>query len=121
VLFALVLALHKKAPPLFAVEQLDQNMHPRLARAIIRLFCELLLGANPARQALLTTHNPLVLDGLNLRDDRIRLFTVERNLHGATRVERVVVSDEMLGAIDHGLSLSNLWLMGRIGGVPDFF
>src|ERR1700730_10180901 len=27
---------------------------------------------------LLTTHNPLVLDGLNLADDEVRLFAVER-------------------------------------------
>jgi hypothetical protein len=121
VLFALVLALHPKAPRLFAIENLDQNMHPRLARATVRLFCEQLLVADPPRQALLTTHNPLVLDGLNLRDDRIRLFTVERAADGATRVDRVAVSAEMLQAIDNGLSLSNLWVMGRLGGVPDLF
>jgi predicted ATPase len=121
VLFALVLALHPKAPRLFAVEHLDHNMHPRLARATMRLFCELMLRARPERQALLTTHNPLVLDGLNLRDDRIRLFTVERDAEGATRVDRVPVSDEMLRAIENGLSLSSLWVMGRLGGVPDLF
>ncbi len=121
VLFALVLALHPKSPRLFAVEHLDQNMHPRLARATVRLFCELMLKARPERQALLTTHNPLVLDGLDLRDDRIRLFTVERDATGATRVDRVPVSDEMLRAIENGLSLSNLWVMGRLGGAPDLF
>ena len=47
VLFALVLALHPKAPRLFAIENLDQNMHPRLARATVRLFCELMLKARP--------------------------------------------------------------------------
>ncbi len=121
VLFALVLALHPKSPRLFAVEHLDQNMHPRLARATVRLFCELMLKARPERQALLTTHNPLVLDGLDLRDDRIRLFTVERDATGATRVDRVPVSGEMLRAIENGLSLSNLWVMGRLGGAPDLF
>ena len=121
VLFALVLALHPKSPRLFAIENLDQSMHPRLARATVRLFCNQLLGSDPPRQALLTTHNPLVLDGLDLRDDRVRLFTVERNREGATRIDRVAVSAEMLQAIDNGLSLSNLWIMGRLGGVPDLF
>lgn len=121
VLFALVLALHPMSPRLFAIENLDQNMHPRLARATMRLFCELLLNAKSQRQALLTTHNPLVLDGLDLRDERIRLFTVGRNAKGATRIDRVQVDPEMLKAIDDGLTLSNLWIMGRLGGVPDLF
>jgi len=121
VLFALVLALHPNSPRLFAIENLDQNMHPRLARATVRLFCELILKAKPQRQALLTTHNPLVLDGLDLRDDRIRLFTVGRNAKGATRIDRVQVGPEMLKAIAGGLALSNLWIMGRLGGVPDLF
>jgi len=121
VLFALVLALHPKSPRLFAIENLDQAMHPRLARATTRLFCQQMLKARPKRQALLTTHNPLVLDGLDLRDDRIRLFAVERNSQGATQVYRVQVSDDVLQATQEGLSLSTLWVMGRLGGVPDLF
>jgi hypothetical protein len=121
VLFALVLAMHPKSPRLFGVENLDQNMHPRLARATMRLFCQQMLKSKVERQALLTTHNPLVLDGLDLRDDRIRLFTVERDAKGATRVDRVPVTEEMLDAVEGGLSLSNLWVMGRLGGAPDLF
>jgi predicted ATPase len=121
VLFALVLALHPRSPRLFAIENLAQTMHPRLARATLRLFCQQILKTNPPRQALLTTHNPLVLDGLDLRDDRIRLFTVERDRQGGTRVDRVEVSDEIIKATEEGLSLSNLWVMGRLGGVPDIF
>ncbi len=109
------------APRLFAVENLYQTMHPRLARATTRLFCRLMLQAEPPRQSLLTTHNPLVLDGLDLRDDRIRLFAVERSSRGPTQVYRVQVSDEVLQATESGLSLSNLWVMGRLGGVPDIF
>jgi energy-coupling factor transporter ATP-binding protein EcfA2 len=121
VLFVLVLALHPRSPRLFAIDNFDQSMHPRLARATARLFCQQMLQTDPPRQALLTTHNPLVLDGLDLRDDRIRLFAVERNTQGATEVHRVQVSDEILQATQEGLSLSNLWVMGRLGGVPDLF
>jgi energy-coupling factor transporter ATP-binding protein EcfA2 len=121
VLFMLTAATHPKMPPLFAIDNFDQAMHPRLARATIRLFCQQVLEATPQRQILLTTHNPLVLDGLDLKDDRIRLFTVERDKQGATRVDRVQVSDEVLQATEGGLSLSNLWVMGRLGGVPDLF
>jgi len=121
VLFAMVLALHPDSPRLFAIEGLDQNMHPRLARATMRLFCEQMLQSSPPAQALLATHNPLSLDALDLRDDRIRLFTVERDRTGATRIDRVRVSEEVLHAAENGLSLSSLWVMGRLGGAPDLF
>lgn len=107
VLFALVLALHPQSPRLFAIDNFDQAMHPRLARATTRLFCQEMLKADPARQVLLTTHNPLVLDGLDLRDDRIRLFAVERNTKGTTKIYRVQVSEEILEETQAGLSLSN--------------
>jgi hypothetical protein len=66
----------------------------------------------PARQVLLTTYNPLVLDGLDLRDDQIRLFAVERNFEtgGAIKVHRMIVSNEIFEANQSGLSLSNLWI-----------
>ncbi|MBN1261765.1 MAG: ATP-binding protein, partial [Anaerolineae bacterium] len=119
VLFALVLAMHPQSPCFFAIDNFDQAMHPRLARATMRVFSQQLLKTE--RQALITTHNPLALDGLDLRDDRIRLFTVERNPTGATEVHEVKVSDEVIDATQSGLSLSNLWVMGRLGGVPDIF
>lgn len=118
VLFALTLALHPRTPPLFAIDNFDQSMHPRLARALTRQFCQQMVQAEPPRQALLTTHNPLVLDGLDLRDDRVRLFAVERDSAGATQVYRVKVSEEMLRKAREGLSLANLWVMGNLGGVP---
>lgn len=122
VLFMLTLALHPRIPTLFAVDNFDLSMHPRLARSLTRLFCQSMLQSNLPKQALITTHNPLVLDGLNLRDDQIRLFAVERNTQGATVVARVKVSEKILRANqDEGLSLSNLWVMGRLGGVPDLF
>ncbi len=119
VLFALVLAMHPDTPGLFAIDNFDQSMHPRLARALTRIFCERMLVTKPVRQALLTTHNPLVLDGLNLMDNRIRLFAIERNPYGATEVHRIRVTEAILAETQKGLSLSNLWILGRLGGVPD--
>ena len=51
VLFMLTLALHPRMPRLFAVDNFDQAMHPRLARAVTRVFCKQILQAAPARQA----------------------------------------------------------------------
>ncbi|MDM8548919.1 AAA family ATPase [Desulfobacterales bacterium HSG2] len=123
VLFTLILALHPRTPGFFAIDNFCQTMNPRLARGVTRLFCNLMLESDPPRQALLTTHSPLVLDGLDLRDDRIRLFAVDRSqdTHGATKVSRVRLSDELLEKGEKGTPLSMMWSMGLLGGVPDIF
>jgi energy-coupling factor transporter ATP-binding protein EcfA2 len=116
VLFLLVLASHERAPRIFAIDNFDHALHPRLAAELTRLVTTQIV-ADGTRQMLATSHNPLVLDGLDLRDDRIRLFAVDRDRAGVTRVNRVTVSEELLKQSD-GLSLSRLWVMGRLGGVP---
>ena len=123
VLFTLVLALHPSIPGIFAIDNFCQSMNPRLARGVTRLFCRLMLESDPSRQALLTTHSPLVLDGLDLRDDRIRLFAVDRShsTGGATKVSRVRLSDELMEKGEKGMPLSMMWGMGLLGGVPDIF
>ena len=120
VLFMLALAAHSKSPQLFAIDNFDQAMHPTLARQVTRLFCQAILASK--RQVLLTTHNPLVLDGLNLNNPEIRLFAVERSYQtgGATKIYRVEIAPGVLAeAKDKGWTLSDLWVMGRIGAVPD--
>jgi hypothetical protein len=119
VLFLAVLALHPQMPPVFAVGNFDTAMHPQLCRGSTRFFCQHVLESSPPRQVLLTTHSPLALDGLDLSDDRIRLFAVERDPRGSTACRRVTVSAEVLDTSDPDRSLSQLWIMGRLGGVPD--
>ncbi len=119
VLFLLALAGHPESPPFFAVDNFDQALHPRVARALTRTICDRILE-DGNRQMLATTHNPLVLDGLNLLDDRIRLFTVERDSRGATQVRRITVTEDLMAQAENGMSLSRLWTMGRLGGVPRY-
>jgi len=123
VLFTLTLALHPRTPGFFAIDNFCQSMNPRLARGVTRLFCRLMLESDPTRQILLTTHSPLVLDGLDLRDERIRLFAVDRShvTGGATKVSRVRLSDKVLEKGEKGMPLSMMWNMGVLGGVPDIF
>lgn len=118
VLFTLVLALHPEAPRLLAIDNFDQAMHPLLARALTKLFCEQVLASEKQRQVLLTTHNPMVLDGLNLRDERIRLFTVDRH-EGMTQIKLLRVTEALLQELEQKhVTLSELWVMGRLGGLP---
>jgi len=120
VLFLLALVGHERSPKMFAVDNFDQALHPRLARELTSLICDQVV-ADGTRQMFATTHNPLVLDGLDLLDDRIRLFAVDRDEKGATKVERVRVTQKLLDLADAGISLSRLWTMGRLGGTPQNF
>lgn len=118
VLFTLVLALHPQAPRLLAVDNFDQAMHPLLARALTKLFCDQVVASGCQRQVFLTTHNPMVLDGLSLRDERLRLFTVDRR-EGVTQVKPIQVTEALLQDLEQEhVTLSELWVMGRLGGVP---
>ena len=119
VLFLAVISGHPNSPRLCAVDNADHGLNPRSARSLMEHLCRWYLEAEEPRQILLTTHNPLVLDGLPLQDDRVRLFTVSRTNSGRTSVRRVVVDDGMLEKADQGWTLSRLWVMGHLGGVPD--
>ena len=118
-LFLAILSGHKASPAFCAVDNADHGLNPRLARSLMERLCQWYLDASEPRQILLTTHNPLVLDGLLLQDDRVRLFTVSRTSSGRTSVRRVVVDNSLLEKAKQGWSLSRLWVMGHLGGVPD--
>jgi hypothetical protein len=118
VLFMLVLAVHSQSPRIFAVDNFDQALNPRTARELTRVFVGHALAED--RQVLLTTHNPLVLDGLDLGDERVRLFTVGRDRSGHTKVKRVPVKNFAALKAKHGEhAVSRLWVEGRLGGMPD--
>ena len=118
-LFLAVVAGHKAGPALCAVDNADHGLNPRLARSLMEYLCQWYMGSSRPQQILLTTHNPLVLDGLPLQDERVRLFTVSRTSSGRTSVRRVVVNGRLLKKAKKGWSLSRLWVMGHLGGVPD--
>lgn len=118
VLFAAVLCLSPSAPGLLAVDNLDQALNPRLATRLTERLAVWLKAESPDRQLLFTTHNPAVIDGLDLADGEIRLFAVERNTSGHTRCERIVPTPELL-ALNREYPLSRLWLMGNLGAVPN--
>ena len=94
VLFMLTLAMHPDAPKMFAIDNFDHALNPRLVRKLTTLFCDQIIDQN--KTVFLTTHNPLVLDGLDLQDDRIRLFTVDRTAKGYVKLNRIQVSQELI-------------------------
>lgn len=117
ILFTAILCLHPCSPAIFAIDNLDQALNPRLLVSLAGCLNTWLKTTDPDRQLLFTAHNPAVLDGLDLTDPDIRLFAVERNNQGMTRVRRVELSDRLL-ELNNQYPLSRLWLMGHLGAVP---
>jgi energy-coupling factor transporter ATP-binding protein EcfA2 len=118
VLFAAVLCLSPTAPSVFAIDKLDSALNPRLLTRLVHRLSGWLKLSDPDRQLLFTAHNPTVLDGLDLDDDEIRLFAVERNSAGHTTVRRITLSPQ-LQALNEEYPLSRLWAMGNLGAVPN--
>lgn len=115
-LFMGILALHDSAPPWLAVDNLDQALNPRLVQRLLQWLCANVLNTVGERCMMFTVHNPACLDCLNLKDDRIRLFAVERTIKGYTVARRIKLNDELN---QHEWPLSRLWMMGHLGGVPN--
>ncbi|MCA9537238.1 MAG: AAA family ATPase [Myxococcales bacterium] len=118
VLFALVVSLHPSIPPTVAIDNMDHGLNPRLARALVTKMSEWVLK-QADRQLLVTAHNPSLLDGLPLQDDRVRLFVVDRALNGETVINRIIVTPAILERAREGWTLSRMWVAGHLGGVPD--
>ncbi|MCB1919322.1 MAG: AAA family ATPase [Candidatus Competibacteraceae bacterium] len=118
VLFCAILCLSPQAPKLFAVDNLDQALNPRLVTRLTSKLGIWLKHADRERQLLFTAHNPAVLDGLDLLDDDTRLFAVDRNSSGHTQIKRIELSDKLL-VLNKDYPLSRLWLMGHLGAVPN--
>lgn len=117
VLFAAILAVHPDSPKLLAIDNFDATLNPRLIRSLSSKLVEWVLDRD--RQLLLTCHNPLVLDGLPLQDERVRLFAVDRSYGGMTVIRRVVVDEALMAKAKEGWPLSRLWILGHLGGVPN--
>lgn len=119
VLFLAVIAAHPRSPKFCAVDNADHGLNPGLASVLVQRFSKWVLDDPDQRQILMTSHNPAVLDGLPLQDDRVRLFTVDRDNLGKTIVKRVIVDERLLGMAAKGWTLSRLWMNKLLGGMPD--
>lgn len=64
VLFMFCLAMHPQTPSIFAIDSFDHTLNPRLAKKMTQIFCEEILKNE--KHVFIITHNPLVLDGLDL-------------------------------------------------------
>jgi energy-coupling factor transporter ATP-binding protein EcfA2 len=116
-LFYFTLFISPDTPEFFALDNVDASLNPKLCSALTEALVT--LAKKRGRYAILTTHNPAVLDGLDLHDEEQRLFVVSRNKSGHTKVRRVPPPQPVEG--EPPIRLSEAFLRGYIGGLPKNF
>jgi predicted ATPase len=116
-LFYLTLFISPETPAFFAIDNIDTSLNPKLCIALLQQLAT--LASDYDKQVVLTTHNPAVLDGLDLHDEQQRLLVVDRNKNGHTRVRRVDPPKPSAGQLP--VSLSEAFMRGYIGGLPKNF
>lgn len=117
-LFYFALFSTKLTPSIFAIDNIDASLNPALCEKLLRELVR--LAKKNDKQVLLTTHNPAVLDGLNLHDDEQRLFVVSRGRAGETRVRRIQMKPQNPDK-ERPVRLSEMFLRGSLGGIPKGF
>jgi len=116
-LFYFTLFLSKQTPIFFAIDNIDNSLNPKLCAQLIRQLA--ILAEKSGKQVICTTHNPAVLDGLNLHNDQHRLYVVRRNSEGQTVMNRVNAPRPRPNG--DSVSLSSAFMSGMLGGLPDHF
>ena len=116
-LFYFSLFISEDTPKFFAIDNVDESLNPKLCSQLIRELVT--LSKSYDKQVILTTHNPAILDGLNLHDDEQRLFVIYRNKLGHTKARRILKHKPTPG--QDPVRLSEAFLRGYIGGLPKSF
>ncbi|WP_058988076.1 AAA family ATPase [Acetobacter senegalensis] len=116
-LFYFTLFSTNLTPKFFAIDNIDASLNPKLCSELMRKLRDLSNKHN--KQAIFTTHNPAILDGLNLNDQSQRLFVVYRGIKGDTKVRRIAQKENIPSETPR--KLSELFMRGILGGLPTGF
>lgn len=116
-MFYFALFISKYTPKFFAIDNIDASLNPKLCSELIKILTK--LAKKHDKQVIFTTHNPAILDGLNLNDDEQRLMVVYRNVHGHTKTKRITKKETPEGS--EPVRLSEQFLRGYLGGLPKNF
>ena len=116
-MFYFTLFISNYTPKFFAIDNIDASLNPKLCTRLIKELVE--LAKKHDKQVILTTHNPAILDGLNLDDEDQRLFTIYRNISGHTKAKRILKPQPLEG--QKSVKLSESFMRGYIGGLPEGF
>ena len=125
-LFAATLLAHDKSPRIFAFDNADDALNPKMTRGLLETIIKLTIRSSEKklhcgpRQVFLTSHNPTALDAFDLFDPDQRVFVVSRDPFGHTKITRLEppkgTTREEWAELKGGLNLSQLWIDGAIDG-----
>ncbi len=126
-LFIAVLLAHEEAPRVFALDNVDNALNPRMTRELVETIVNTTCDERfrqadfGPEQVFLTSHNPTALDAFDLFDDDQRVFVVFRDEKtGMTKLERLQppdgISREEWIRMKGGKNLSELWVADMIRG-----
>jgi predicted ATPase len=116
-MFYFALFVSDDTPNFFAIDNIDASLNPKLCSQLIKELVK--MAEEHDKQAIFTTHNPAVLDGLNLDDDEQRLLVIYRNKLGHTKAKRILKPEPLEG--QKPVKLSEAFMRGYIGGLPKGF
>jgi predicted ATPase len=116
-LFYAALFVSDDTPKFFAIDNIDASLNPKLCTRLIKELVK--LAKKYDKQVIMTTHNPAVLDGLNLDDPEQKLMVVSRNKQGHTKIKTVQKPRTLNG--EEPVKLSEAFMNGMIGGLPKSF
>lgn len=125
-IFAAIILSHPDSPKIFAFDNVDHALNPRMTRTLVEQIIDVVsIAANRktrigAKQVFLTSHNPTALDAFDLFDNEHRIFIVGREKNGYTKVTRLEPNPSM-SRTDWELAmgsrnLSEIWLDDDIPG-----
>ncbi len=116
-LFYFTLFISEFTPKFFSIDNIDNALNPKLCAKLIQVLAG--LTKEHDKQVILTTHNPAILDGLDLTDDQQRLFTIYRNADGHTVARRIFAPKKVNNR--ETVRLSEAYIRGYLGGLPENF
>lgn len=112
-LFYYTLFISDETPSFFAIDNIEASLNPKLCKEVIKNLA--VLAEKHGKQVILTTHSPFVLDGIEEVTDKKHLFVASRNSDGYTVVNKIKAD------ATRTIPLSEAWLKGYIGGLPNNF
>ena len=111
-LFYFTLLISDETPAFFAIDNIESSLNPKLCGLLVKRLIE--LAKIHDKQIIVTTHSPYVLDALDLREESQTLLVARRSIDGHTIVNTVPYKE-------NSVALSEAWMKGYIGGLPNNF
>ncbi len=119
ILFYITLMVAKETPKAFAIDNIDASLNPKLCTRLMMILVK--LAKKYDKQIFLTTHNPAILDGIDLNDKNEKIFVASRNELGHTKLKQLTEDDNPMDEDGEYINLSEAFLHGYFGGLPKGF